>query len=90
MNKYYLYDIQNNKRICEVNKVLYYSLGHRVFNKEMIKSLMSLIIFYGALEYLDDPDNRLTSLEALNSFLFDMKSYSDKKTYTIIKIRIDN
>lgn len=77
MERYYLYDIQNDERVFETNYKVYSVLEDCIFNEEMMFTLY---------EKYDNPygfeiDDFYFQLERLN--------LSNERIYKIIKIEVD-
>lgn len=77
MVKYYLYDIQNNERVFETNKIVYFNLEDCIFN---IESLLGLINIFNYNDY-DEVCDAYYQLSKLNP--------SIEKIFKIIRVEVD-
>lgn len=78
MEKYYLYDIQNDERVFEVDDEVYWPLAGCIFNEEMLDTLRM------ATKYDDIGDE----IDNLYYQLLRLKLPEDR-IYKIIKIEVD-
>lgn len=78
MEKYYLYDIQNNEKIFEVDDEAYWLLADCIFNEEMLDTLRLMIRNNDTGEAIDNLYYQLARLKLPND-----------KIYKIIKIMVD-
>lgn len=79
--KYYLYDIQNDNKVCEVEKDLYDALEECIFNIKMLDFLINNGFFDSDVE---------EALDKLYDCLFFDLDVPQDKIYEIIEIGIDN
>lgn len=82
--KYYLYDLQKERRICEVNSALFLVFDGAIFNLIMLKTMIYFIMEYSDPELIKN-DKTIESLYGLRNFLHEIR-YDFKATYTIIEI----
>lgn len=82
--KFYLYDLQKERRICEVNSALFLVFGNAIFNLIMLKTMIGFIMEYSDPELVKN-DKIIKSLYGLRDFLHEIR-YDFKTTYTIIEI----
>lgn len=77
MVKYYLYDIQNDERVFETNKIVYFNLEDCIFN---IESLLGLINIFNYNDYDEvcDVYYQLSNLKP-----------SIEKIFKIIRVEVD-
>lgn len=82
MEKYYLYDIQNDERVIEVNYRLYECLYGAIFNVEALGTILLLLSAQWDKGYL----KLITSIETLvySDFMDD-----ENRIFKIIKIEVD-
>lgn len=78
MEKYYLYDIQNDERVFEVDDEVYWPLVGCIFNEEMLDTLRM------ATKYDDIGDE----IDYLYYQLLRLKLPEDR-IYKVIKIEVD-
>lgn len=87
--KYYLYDIQNDERVCEVDRILFNILEDTIFNSWMITITIDLILSH-IKDY--DVDDEYKKLDALENLQYDLGFLTDghlhkEKIFKIIKFR---
>ncbi len=81
MAKYYLYDIQNDNRVVEVDYKLYYHLYKAIFN---VEALCTILIPLNAR--MNSNIELVNSIETLvNSDFMD----DENKIYKIIEVEVD-
>lgn len=77
MVKYYLYDIQNDERVFETSKIVYFNLEDCIFN---IESLLGLINIFNYNDY-DEVCDAYYQLSNLKP--------SIEKIFKIIRVEVD-
>ena len=82
MEKYYLYDIQNDERVFETDDETYWVLVGCIFNTEMLETATTLG-WYNC--YTSD---EVYAIQYLSQKIMELK-VSEERIYKIIKIEVD-
>lgn len=77
MEKYYLYDIQNDERVFETNKIVYLNLEDCIFNIETLSELTNIF------------ENKDYYEVCGAYFQLNNLRPSNEKIYKIIKVEVD-
>lgn len=82
MEKYYLYDIQNDERVFETDDETYWILAGCIFNEEMLETAASLGLYS---RYTSD---EVDAIQYLSQKIRELKA-PEERIYKIIKIEVD-
>lgn len=82
MEKYYLYDIQNDERVFETDDETYWILAGCIFNEEMLETATSLGLYS---RYTSD---EVDAIQYLSQKIRELK-VPEERIYKIIKIEVD-
>lgn len=82
MEKYYLYDIQNDERVFETDDETYWILAGCIFNEEMLETAASLGWYS---RYTSDEAD---AIQYLSQKIRELK-VPEERIYKIIKIEVD-
>ena len=82
MEKYYLYDIQNDERVFETDDETYWILAGCIFNEEMLETAASLGLYS---RYTSD---EVDAIQYLSQKIRGLKA-PEERIYKIIKIEVD-